>query len=73
MALAKSAHIHEMCQPNALLTFQEYLCDYASPNTRLRAIPAIEKALMEVVPESLKQECKNRLERIRAGERDLYF
>ncbi|HHY11093.1 MAG TPA: [FeFe] hydrogenase H-cluster radical SAM maturase HydG [Firmicutes bacterium] len=73
MALAKTAHIHEMCQPNALLTFQEYLCDYASPATRQRAVPAMERALMDVVPENLRQECRNRLERIKAGERDLYF
>jgi 2-iminoacetate synthase len=73
MALAKSAHIHEMCQPNALLTFQEYLCDYASPATRQRAIPAIEKALTEIEPEELRKECVRRLERIKTGERDLYF
>jgi len=73
MGLAKSAHIHEMCQPNAILTFQEYLCDYASAETRERAIPAIEKALMEIENEALRKECINRLERIKAGERDLYF
>jgi len=73
MDLAKSAHIHEMCQPNAVLTFQEYLCDYASPDTRQRAIPAIEKALMEIENEAFRKECINRLERIKAGERDLYF
>jgi 2-iminoacetate synthase len=73
MDLAKNAHIHEMCQPNALLTFQEYLCDYASPDTMERALPAIEKALMEIDNEALRNECVRRLERIRAGERDLYF
>lgn len=73
MALAKTAHIHEMCQPNALLTFQEYLCDYASPETKQRALLVIEKALTEVEPKKLRQECKARLERIKAGERDLYF
>lgn len=73
MALAKGAHIHETCQPNAILTFQEYLCDYASPETKEQAQPVIEKALIEVVPESLREECKKRLERVKSGERDLYF
>jgi hypothetical protein len=38
-----------------------------------RALPAIEKALMEIDNEALRNECVRRLERIRAGERDLYF
>ena len=73
MALAKTAHIHEFCQPNAILTFQEYLCDYASPETREEAAPVIEQALEGVYPELLRQECRKRLERIKEGERDLYF
>lgn len=72
MSWAKSSHIHEFCQPNAILTFQEYLCDYASPATIKAAVPAIEAALAEVEPE-LQDECKRRLARIKHGERDLYF
>jgi len=73
MSLAKTAHIHEMCQPNAILTFQEYLCDYASTETKEKARPVIERALMEVTPESLREECEKRLQRVIDGERDLYF
>lgn len=72
MSWAKSSHIHEFCQPNAILTFQEYLCDYASPATIQAAVPAIEAALAEVEPK-LQNECKGRLARIKQGERDLYF
>lgn len=72
MSWAKSSHIHEFCQPNAILTFQEYLCDYASPATIKAAVPAIEAALAEVEPK-LQDECKRRLARIKHGERDLYF
>ena len=72
MSWAKSSHIHEFCQPNAILTFQEYLCDYASPATIEVAVPAIEAALAKVEPK-LQDECKNRLARIKKGERDLYF
>src|SRR5690606_12496240 len=34
MDLAKPGEIKYHCEPNALSTFQEYLCDYASPQTR---------------------------------------
>ena len=72
MSWAKSSHIHEFCQPNAILTFQEYLCDYASPATIKEAVPVIEAALAQVEPK-LQDECKRRLARIKQGERDLYF
>ncbi|NLJ85348.1 MAG: [FeFe] hydrogenase H-cluster radical SAM maturase HydG, partial [Firmicutes bacterium] len=72
MSLAKSSHIHEFCQPNAILTFQEYLCDYASPATIEAAAPAIAAAVTEVEPRLL-DECKRRLEAIKTGQRDLYF
>jgi 2-iminoacetate synthase len=72
MSWAKSSHIHEFCQPNAILTFQEYLCDYASPTTIKAAVPVIEAALAQVEPK-LQDECKRRLARIKQGERDLYF
>jgi 2-iminoacetate synthase len=35
MELAKSGKIRSRCHPNALITLQEYLCDYASPDTRV--------------------------------------
>lgn len=73
MVLAKDAHIHEFCQPNAILTFCEYLQDYASPKTREMAAPVLRKALAEVEPESLRDECGRRVGRVEAGERDLYF
>ena len=72
MSWAKSSHIHEFCQPNAILTFQEYLSDYASPATIKAAVPAIEAALVKVEPK-LQDECKSRLAQIKQGERDLYF
>ncbi len=72
MSLAKSSHIHEFCQPNAILTFQEYLCDYASPATIEAATPAIHAALAQVEPQ-LRSKCEQRLTQIKNGERDFYF
>ena len=34
MSLVKTGQIANCCAPNALMTLQEYLCDYASPETR---------------------------------------
>lgn len=34
MALTKTGQIGNVCQPNAILTFKEYLLDYAGPETR---------------------------------------
>lgn len=56
MALAKSGKIKNMCQPNALITFQEYLTHYASDKTRKLGEEFIEKEL-----ESLSEQQKSRI------------
>ncbi|MBM3497806.1 MAG: [FeFe] hydrogenase H-cluster radical SAM maturase HydG [Armatimonadetes bacterium] len=73
MALAKPGTIHQMCLPNALLTFREYLLDYASPATREAGERIIQRHLGDIRKEGLRQETLKRLERLTQGERDLYF
>jgi len=73
MQLAKSGNIANVCQPNAILTFQEYLLDYASPSTRQLGEAAIEKFLKEIPNEKIKALTKDQLEKIKKGERDLYL
>ncbi len=73
MDLAKPGLIHEFCLPNALLTFQEYLTDYASPETRAVGEAALEKQAEEIEPEALRRAFLDRLARLRAGERDLFL
>lgn len=73
MSLAKTGEIQELCQPNAILTFKEYLLDYASPETRRIGEEAIEQHLAEVPNEGVRNETRRRLQRLEAGERDLYF
>ncbi|MBN1460165.1 MAG: [FeFe] hydrogenase H-cluster radical SAM maturase HydG [Armatimonadetes bacterium] len=72
MDKAKPGDIQSFCTPNAVLTFQEYLLDYASAETRAVGEKTIAQALGEVTPR-LRKTVMERLERIRAGERDLYF
>ena len=45
MELCKTKQIHNCCHPNALLTLQEYLSDYASDETRLVGEQLIAKEL----------------------------
>ncbi|MFZ5648693.1 MAG: [FeFe] hydrogenase H-cluster radical SAM maturase HydG [Bacillota bacterium] len=73
MALAKSGEIGDICQPNAILTFKEYLIDYASPQTLEIAEGAIREHLLMIPSSPVRKETEARLERIGKGERDLYF
>ncbi|GIM30659.1 [FeFe] hydrogenase H-cluster radical SAM maturase HydG [Clostridium polyendosporum] len=73
MALAKNGQIHNVCLPNALLTFKEYLIDYADEETRKVGEEAIKRSLEEIPNKAAKKACEERLERITNGERDLHF
>jgi len=73
MELAKTGRIRELCLPNAILTFKEYLLDYASPATRAAGERAIAEHLREIPNEAVRAETVRRLARLEAGERDLYL
>ena len=73
MEFSVPGFIKRYCTPNALLTLAEYLQDYAPEATAKKGWALIESKLeTELEPKHL-EETKNRLERIKAGERDLYF
>ena len=68
---AKPGHIKYCCEPNALSTLSEYLIDYASPETRAEGERLIQRTLAEM--DGRQRSIASRLvERIRAGERDVY-
>ncbi|MNO45859.1 2-iminoacetate synthase [compost metagenome] len=73
MRLAKSGQIHNVCQPNSLLTFKEYLLDYADEETRTLGEEIIRKGLDDIPKEAARKATLDRLRRIENGERDLYF
>lgn len=73
MELAKDAHIHEFCQPNAILTFKENLMVSASEETRVKGEKMLLQELEKIEDEKVKKETIVRLKRIEEGERDLYF
>ena len=72
MEYAIPGFINRFCTRNALLTLCEYLCDYASGPTREKGETVIQREI-EKLDTSLRDEVISRIERIRKGERDLYF
>ena len=73
MQLAKTGNIHNVCQPNAIMTFQEYLLDYASEDTKKAGEETIKKHLNEIDNEQVRKLTEERLEEIKRGKRDLYL
>jgi 2-iminoacetate synthase len=72
MDLAKPGLIKAHCEPNALSTFQEYLNDFASEETRQEGLKAIEQVLANMKPETAEIS-RNLLKQINDGKRDVYI
>ncbi|MBE6454246.1 MAG: [FeFe] hydrogenase H-cluster radical SAM maturase HydG [Alphaproteobacteria bacterium] len=73
MALCKNMQIHNCCFPNALMTLQEYLEDYASEKTKEVGEKLINLEIDQIPNKKVRNICKKRLELIRKGERDFRF
>ena len=72
MKLVKAGKIHHCCTPNALLTLEEYLLDYARPETRAKGQALIRRE-MEKVPEPVRTRAGKYLDEISLGKRDFRF
>lgn len=73
MEFSVPGFIKSFCSPNAILTLAEYLEDYAKPEIVDKGWKMIEKNLSTLNGSSDVPEIRNRLEKIKSGERDLYF
>lgn len=73
MELAKPGNIHNFCRPNAIFTFQEYIEDYAKDDLKKLGTEVLQNYLGQIPDEKVKEETKRRLQRIKDGERDIYF
>lgn len=73
MELCKAKQIHNFCQPNALFTLMEYLCDYASPQTKIKGLRYIVKELEAMKPELAQKVRKNLKSILKNEKRDFYF
>ncbi|WP_225071466.1 [FeFe] hydrogenase H-cluster radical SAM maturase HydG [Desulfuromonas sp. CSMB_57] len=66
--------IKRFCTPNALLTLEEYLADYASPETRAVGERLLADELAKMEEGEMKERTLKQLAAIRdKGTRDLYF
>lgn len=72
MELAKSGMVHRLCLPNALLTFREYLLDYAGEETRREGQALIERET-EKIDTGRAEQLQRKMQRIERGERDVFF
>jgi len=72
MEIAKKGEVCKFCIPNAILTFKEYLLDYANKETREIGEKLISRR-MEDAPAPLRPILTERLKEIENGERDLRF
>lgn len=73
MEFSVPGFIKRFCSPNAILTLAEYLEDYAPVHVFDKGWQMIDKNLETLNGEANVPEIKRRLERIKQGQRDLYF
>jgi 2-iminoacetate synthase len=70
MSLCKSGQIQNCCHPNALMTLQEYLIDYAKPGTRAAGEALIHSEIKNIPNEKMRSVVIEHLEKIKQGSRD---
>lgn len=73
MSLVKSGQIANCCSPNALMTLQEYLQDYASAKTKALGTTMIENQIQHIPNPAIRKRAIENLKQIVNGERDFRF
>ena len=72
MDLAKPGDIKNFCQPNALLTFEEYLLDY-NPKLAGKVKSLISSEISKIPDPEVRQMTSGKIKSLSLGKRDLYF
>ena len=72
MDLAKPGDIKEFCQPNALLTFEEYLLDY-NPELAGKAKALLSSEISKISDPEVRQMTSVKMKSLLQGKRDLFF
>jgi 2-iminoacetate synthase len=73
MYLSKPGEIHKFCRTNGLLTFSEYLEDFASEKLKEDGYKVINYYLKKIDNPLLLVQIKEGLEKIKQGKRDIYY
>ena len=72
MEFSVPGFIKRFCTPNAILTLAEYLEDYAPAETAEKGWEVIEKNVL-TLNEKMQKSLRERIDRVKQGERDLYY
>lgn len=73
MSLCKNGQILNCCHPNALITLEEFLQDYASDETKETGNKLIESELHRIPNEKTRALASEYVKRVKNGERDFRF
>lgn len=73
MSLCKKGQIQNCCLPNALMTLQEYLEDYASSETKAIGEKLIAKNINTIPNKKVREIVEENLKNIKSGKRDFRF
>jgi len=71
MSIAKSGNIHNFCQPNSLLTLQEYLQDYGDDEAKKIGQEVVERE-SETLSDAARRLLARKMKKVKAGEHDVY-
>nr|AHH85813.1 FeFe-hydrogenase assembly protein [Tetraselmis sp. GSL018] len=74
MKIAKAGNIHNFCHPNSLLTLQEYLNDYGTPEEKQVGEELIkEESSRGFMSESAVRLLERKLKKVNKGEHDVFI
>ena len=73
MEFSVPGFIKRYCTPNAMLTLAEYLEDYASEETKKAGYNLIDNKIKELEQEQKTEKLKEKIDKVKSGQRDLYF
>jgi 2-iminoacetate synthase len=71
--MAADGHIRGFCLPNALLTLAEYAVAAEDPDLRDKCLTAVEEGKKDMEGSPLNEAFGQKLARVMAGEKDLFF
>ena len=73
MEYAIPGFIGRFCTPNAILTFAEYLEDYAGDMTKELGYNLIDREISKIAESDKREKVIERIKFIKSGKRDLFF
>ena len=73
MQLARTGKIQNTCTPNALMTLLEYMLDYGDPELTKMGNHLLENELDKIENPNVQRVVRRNIERMRAGDRDLFL